>query len=63
MSTTILQKATPMKRLLPIAAALMFAGAAQAAAPGITGTGATGTFNLTAQAAFINQPDGNQVYS
>src|SRR4029077_3863615 len=61
MSTTITQKATSMKRLLPIAtaAALMFATAAQAAAPGITGP----TFNLTAQAAFINQPDGNQVYS
>jgi len=50
-----------MKRLLPIAtaAALMFATAAQAAAPGITGP----TFNLQAQAAYINQPDGNQVYS
>src|SRR5882757_6895428 len=61
MSTTITQKATSMKRLLPIAtaAALMFAAAAQAAAPGITGP----AFNLTAQSAYINQPDGNQVYS
>jgi FtsP/CotA-like multicopper oxidase with cupredoxin domain len=61
MRTTITQKATSMKRLLPIAtaAALMFAAAAQAAAPGITGP----TFNLTAQPAYINQPDGNQVYS
>jgi hypothetical protein len=61
MSTTITQKATSMKRLLPIAtaAALMFAAAAQAAAPGITGP----TFNLIAQQAYINQPDGNQVYS
>ena len=31
---------------------------AQAAAPGITGP----TFNLTAQPAYINQPDGAQVY-
>ncbi len=62
MSTTNTQKATSMKRLLPIiatAATLMFASAAQAAAPGITGPG----FNLTAAPAFINQPDGNQVYS
>jgi hypothetical protein len=62
MSTTNTQKATPMKRLLPIiatAATLLFASAAQAAAPGITGPG----FNLTAAPAFINQPDGNQVYS
>ncbi len=33
--------------------------AAQAAVPGITGP----TFNLTAQPAFLNQPDGNAVYS
>jgi len=59
-----------MKRLLPLAAAaaLMWAAAAHAAAPGISGTSAPGTasaatFNLTAQDAFINQPDGNQVYS
>jgi FtsP/CotA-like multicopper oxidase with cupredoxin domain len=61
MSTNIMQKVTSMKRLLPLAtaAALMFAAAAHAASPGITGP----TFNLTAQAAYINQPDGNQVYS
>src|SRR6202051_803835 len=61
MSTNIMQKVTSMKRLFPIstAAKLMFAAAAHAAAPGITGP----TFNLTAQAAYINQPDGNQVYS
>jgi len=39
--------------------ALFLSAAAQAAAPGITGP----TFNLTAQTAFLNQPDGNQVYS
>jgi FtsP/CotA-like multicopper oxidase with cupredoxin domain len=62
MSTTITQKAIFMKRLLlPLATAvaLTWAAAAQAAAPGITGP----TFNLVAGAAFINQPDGNQVYS
>jgi FtsP/CotA-like multicopper oxidase with cupredoxin domain len=66
MSTNIMQKVTSMKRLLPLAttaAALLAAAAAQAAAPGITGTGTSGTFNLTAQPAYINQPDGNQVYS
>jgi hypothetical protein len=39
--------------------ALCLAGAVQAAAPGITGP----TFNLTAQPQFLNQPDGNSVYS
>ena len=55
-----------MKRLLPIAtmACLAFAAAVQAATPGITSTAGTiGTFALTAAPAFINQPDGNQVYS
>lgn len=43
-----------------IATALLFcAGAARAAAPGITGP----TFNLTAQPAYVNQPDGQMVYS
>ncbi|HME37761.1 MAG TPA: multicopper oxidase family protein [Steroidobacteraceae bacterium] len=41
------------------ALALFLGAAAQAAAPGITGP----TFNLTAQTAFLNQPDGNAVYS
>ena len=61
MSTTITQKAISMMRLLSLAAAaaLTWAGAAQAAAPGITGP----SFALTATDAFINQPDGNQVYS
>src|ERR1700680_2799185 len=61
MSAQITNMAMPMYRLLPL---MMMAGAllpaaAQAAAPGITGP----TFNLTAQTAFLNQPDGNQVYS
>ena len=70
MSTTITQKATSMKRLISLAAvaALTWTAGAQAAAPGISGTSSAGTstaasFALTATQAFINQPDGNQVYS
>jgi hypothetical protein len=51
-----------MNRLIYVATtamALMFAAAAHAAAPGITGP----TFKLVAGDGFINQPDGNQVYS
>jgi FtsP/CotA-like multicopper oxidase with cupredoxin domain len=67
MPTTISTKVTLMKRLLPFATAaiaVMLGAAAQAAAPGITGNG-TGApvFNLTAQTAFLNQPDGQTVYS
>jgi FtsP/CotA-like multicopper oxidase with cupredoxin domain len=40
-------------------AILLCAAAAHAAAPGITGT----TINLTAQPAYLNQPDGQTVYS
>ncbi len=49
-------------KLLPVviaAVALLFTATAYAAAPGITGT----TFNLTAQTAYISQPDGSMVYS
>jgi FtsP/CotA-like multicopper oxidase with cupredoxin domain len=50
--------------LLPaMAAVLMLSATAHAAAPGITGTGGSGTFNLTAQPASISQPDGQAVYS
>src|SRR6266436_6917976 len=58
--TTI--KATSMKRLLPLvaaAAALLLMAGARAAAPGITGA----AFALTAQPAYITQPDGQAVYS
>jgi len=51
-----------MKRLLPLvaaAAALLLTAGARAAAPGITGP----TFALTAQPAYITQPDGQAVYS
>jgi FtsP/CotA-like multicopper oxidase with cupredoxin domain len=57
-----MKKATPMNRLLPlvmVAAGLLLTAVAQAAAPGISGT----TFNLTAQPAYISQPDGQMVYS
>ncbi len=50
--------------LLAAAAILLFATAANAAAPGITGTGATaGVFNLMAEPAPITEPDGQMVYS
>jgi hypothetical protein len=52
--------------LLPlvVAVVLSLAQAAFAAAPGITTTsGTAGTFNLTAQDSYLNQPDGNTVYS
>ena len=66
MSTTITQKAPPMKRrlsLLASPAALLLTVLAHAAAPGISGIGAAVTFNLTASPAFISQPDGQSVYS
>src|SRR5882724_9410447 len=62
MSALIIRKATAMNRLLPLfalAAAMLLTAAAQAAAPGITGP----TFALTAQPAYITQPDGQAVYS
>jgi|HubBroStandDraft_6_1064221.scaffolds.fasta_scaffold57937_2 FtsP/CotA-like multicopper oxidase with cupredoxin domain len=43
---------------------LSLAPAAFAAVPGITSTtGAAGTFSLTAQDAYLNQPDGSAIYS
>jgi FtsP/CotA-like multicopper oxidase with cupredoxin domain len=45
--------------LLAAMAALLLTGTVYAAAPGITGP----TFNLTAQDAYLNQPDGQAVYS
>src|SRR6202158_6341314 len=66
MRATNMKKAISIPRLLPVvmmALALLSAATAHAAAPGITGTGAVGTFNLTAQQAYLNQPDGEQVYS
>jgi hypothetical protein len=48
-----------VRSLLAPALAMFLAAAAHAAVPGITGP----TFNLTAQTAFLNQPDGNAIYS
>ena len=49
---------------LVVAATLLLTPAAFAAVPGITSTaGTTGTFNLTAQDGYLNQPDGEAVYS
>ncbi len=60
-------KSISITRLLPavmVAVVLLLAATAQAAAPGITGgTGATATFDLTAKANFISQPDGAMIYS
>jgi FtsP/CotA-like multicopper oxidase with cupredoxin domain len=62
MDSLKLTTATSMVRplsLLAAAATLLFATTANAAAPGITGP----AFNLTAQDAYISQPDGQMVYS
>jgi hypothetical protein len=60
MSETKMTKTISTARLLLAPTlALFLAAAAHAAVPGITGP----TFNLTAQTAFLNQPDGNQIYS
>ena len=59
--------ATPKIQLLValvVAVTLLLAPGAFAAAPGISSTaGTAGTFNLTAQDSFLNQPDGEAVYS
>ncbi len=57
-----MKRTISMKQLVlaaMVAAVLSLAATAYAAAPGITGP----TFNLTAQAAFISQPDGQSIYS
>src|ERR1700756_3406014 len=46
-----------------VAVVLLLTVAAHAAAPGITGGAGTPVFNLTAQPAYISQPDGQAVYS
>ena len=62
MRETNMKKAISMSKLLPVvmlALVVLFTATAHAAAPGITGP----TFRLTAQAAFITQPDGQSIYS
>jgi len=67
MRATKMNKTIAISKLLPVLALLLpllCTAPAHASAPGITGgTGATATFHLTAQTAFLNQPDGNAVYS
>jgi FtsP/CotA-like multicopper oxidase with cupredoxin domain len=65
MRATNMNKTISMARLLlATVVALWLAAAAHATAPGMTATdGTPGTFNLTAQAAYISQPDGQAVYS
>ncbi len=63
MKMTIATSKSGLLSLLATAATLLSATAASAAAPGITGTGLAGTFNLTATEAYITQPDGQTVYS
>ena len=47
-----------------MALVILIEAAANAATPGMTSTeGTAGTFNLTAQDAYLNQPDGEAVYS
>ena len=67
MSAVTMKNAMSMGRLLALvaaAASLLLTAAAHAAAPGITGTGGNAAaFDLTAQPAYLSQPDGQAVYS
>ncbi len=67
MSAQITSKVTLRGRLpslVLVAGALLSPAPGRAAAPGITSNTATaGSFALTAQNAYLNQPDGNQVYA
>jgi FtsP/CotA-like multicopper oxidase with cupredoxin domain len=67
MSAQIMKKVTSMSRWLlslAMAGVVLSTATARAAAPGITSNATTpGSFTLTAQEAYLNQPDGNQVYS
>jgi FtsP/CotA-like multicopper oxidase with cupredoxin domain len=59
MKKNIVTSTTRLLPLLVAALAILLTVTAYAATPGITGT----TFNLTAQAAYITQPDGRMLYS
>lgn len=66
MKPTFIKSAIGMTRLLLLAlgAAATISATAYAAAPGITSnSGTPAKFLLTAQPAFLNQPDGSTVYS
>ena len=59
MKRNVVPSTTRLLPLLVAALAILLTSTAYAATPGITGT----TFNLTAQAAYITQPDGRMLYS
>ena len=62
MRETKMNKAISMSKLVPVvmlALASLFTVTAHASAPGITGP----VFNLTAQTAYLTQPDGQAIYS
>src|SRR6202008_3540417 len=55
---------TRLAAVVTVAVALLLAGTAQAAVPGITASaGGASTFNLVANPGYISQPDGAQIYS
>jgi FtsP/CotA-like multicopper oxidase with cupredoxin domain len=58
-ATKMTKSISIVRWLLAPVMVLFLTAAAHAAAPGITGT----SFTLTARTAFLNQPDGNAVYS
>lgn len=57
------RRTTGLLVLAVAAVASLLSVNAPAAVPGITGTGTVGTFNLTANANYISQPDGVLIYS
>jgi len=62
MRETKMNKTISMSKLLAVvmlALASLFTATAHASAPGITGT----SFSLTAQSAYLTQPDGQAIYS
>jgi FtsP/CotA-like multicopper oxidase with cupredoxin domain len=58
-TTNMIKKLSKSRLLLATIVALLLTAAANASAPGITGP----SFNLTAQSAYLSQPDGQAVYS
>ena len=58
-ATNMTKSISIVRSLLASTLALFLAAAAHAAVPGISGP----TFNLTAQQAYLNQPDGEAIYS
>src|ERR1700752_2569542 len=55
---------TRLAAVVTVAGALLLAGTAQAAVPGLTASaGGASPFNLVANPGYISQPDGAQIYS